>query len=370
MEQSDRVYVIAEAGVNHNGSVARAHDMIDAAAEAGADAVKFQTFVPDALAAASAAKAGYQKANTPDGDSQREMLRRLALDFASHHELLAHCRERNIDFLSSPFDAISADFLLDELQLPVIKLGSGELTNAPLLWKIAARDVRLILSTGMAVPDEVIEALGVCCLARDGIEPTSAQACRAAFDNERLRDHVTLLHCTTEYPCPIERVNLRAMDTLSELTGLGVGYSDHTQGIAVSIAAAARGARVLEKHFTLDRTLPGPDHMASLETDELAAMVSAVRAVSAALGSATKAPSTIELENAAVARKSLVAACAIRRGEPFSSENLTSKRPGNGRSPIEYWSLLGKAASRDYAADELIDEATGSGTAWKTVESP
>lgn len=355
-DASDKVYVIAEAGVNHNGSLARAHEMVDAAAAAGADAVKFQTFIPDALAAASAAKASYQQRNAPGDDSQRDMLRRLALDFDSHHALLERCARRGIDFLSSPFDTVSADFLLDSLRLPVIKLGSGELTNAPLLWQIARRDVRLILSTGMATSTEVIEALGVCCLARDDIEPVSPQACRNAFDSARLRDRVTLLHCTTEYPCAMHRVNLRAMDTLRDATGLAVGYSDHTPGIAISIAAVARGARVLEKHFTLDRTLPGPDHAASLETDELAAMVAAVRAVSSALGSTDKAPSAVELDNAAVARKSLVAARPIRRGEMFSSDNLTSKRPGTGRRPLDYWSLLGSPATRDYAADELIDD--------------
>ena len=356
-DDNDKVYVIAEAGVNHNGDPARARAMIEVAAAAGTDAIKFQTFVPEALAAASAAKAAYQQRNLGGNDSQLEMLRHLALDFDSHHDLHAHCATCGIDFLSSPFDAHSANFLIDTLRLPVIKLGSGELTNAPLLWQLARRDVHLILSTGMATLAEVIEALGVCCLALDGITPHSPQHCREAFDATRLQERVTLLHCTTEYPCPVDQVNLRAMDTLRTQTGLPVGYSDHTAGSTVSLAAVARGARVIEKHFTLDRSLPGPDHAASLEPAELTSMISAIREVSLALGSADKTPSAGERSNAAVARKSLVAARAVRRGELFDAASLTVKRPGNGIAPLRYWSLLGTPADRDYAADELIGDA-------------
>ena len=354
----DSVYVIAEAGVNHNGELQRALEMIDTAVEAGADAVKFQTFVPQALASADAAKADYQQRNEPNAESQLAMLERLAIDFDSHLALLARCRERGIDFLSSPFDRHSADFLLGRLQLSTIKLGSGELTNAPLLWRLAASDAELILSTGMATLDEIREALGVCCLAREGKTPTSARQCADAFDSALIKDRITLMHCTTEYPCPVDQVNLRAMDALREHTGLSVGYSDHTQGIAISVAAVARGARVIEKHFTLDRRLPGPDHAASLQPDELADMIGMIRDVSAALGRAEKLPTEGELRNARIARKSLIAAAPIRRGELFDEHNLTSKRPGNGLAPLHYWSLLGKPAGRDYAIDELIDTIT------------
>jgi N-acetylneuraminate synthase len=359
------VYIIAEAGVNHNGDLNRALAMVDAAAEAGADAVKFQTFRPEALASRFAAQADYQIRNEGDSGSQLAMLRRLTLDFDAHRRLLNHCATRGIDFLSSPFDTESARFLIEELTLPRIKLGSGELTNAPLLLQIAQAGREVILSTGMATLDEVREALGVLAFGYGNRnEPhTRADFAAALQDtttieqshNDLFGKKVTLLHCTTEYPCPPDQVNLLVMDTLREATGLSVGYSDHTLGIHISVAAAARGATVLEKHFTLDRNLPGPDHVASIEPNELAALVSAVRDISQALGEATKVPGEVELKNAAVVRKSLVAARAIRAGEPFSAENLTVKRPGTGRSPMDYWALLGQTADRDYQSDEVID---------------
>ena len=352
----DTVYVIAEAGVNHNGDLQRALAMIDVAAEAGADAVKFQTFVPAALVSATARKADYQQRNDPQAESQLAMLQRLTLDFDSQFLLLEHCGARGIDFLSSPFDAGSARFLLERLQLRRIKLGSGELTNAPLLWQLATTGIELILSTGMATLDEIHQALGLCCLALDGITPHSAQECLDAFDSERLHGRVSIMHCTTDYPCPFDQVNLRAMDTLRTCFGLEVGYSDHTAGIAVSLAAVARGARIIEKHFTLDRALPGPDHAASLEPGELTDLVAGIRAVSLALGHSEKTPGSAELRNAGVARKSLVAARPIRRGEAFDQDNLTTKRPGCGLAPLYYWSLLGTVADRDYAADEPIGE--------------
>ena len=353
---NDTVYVIAEAGVNHNGDLQRALAMIDVAAEAGADAVKFQTFVPTALVSAAARKADYQQHNDPQAESQLAMLERLTLDFDSHFLLLEHCEARGIDFLSSPFDAGSARFLLERLQLRRIKLGSGELTNAPLLWQLATAGIELILSTGMATLDEIHQALGLCCLALDGITPHSAQECLDAFDSERLQGRVSIMHCTTDYPCPFDQVNLRAMDTLRTCFGLEVGYSDHTAGIAVSLAAVARGARIIEKHFTLDRALPGPDHAASLEPGELTDLVAGIRAVSLALGHSEKTPGSAELRNAGVARKSLVAARPIRRGEAFDQDNLTTKRPGCGLAPLYYWSLLGTVADRDYATDEPIGE--------------
>lgn len=357
---SDHVYIIAEAGVNHNGDLDRALALVDAAADAGADAVKFQTFRPEALVTAGARQADYQIRNEGDAGSQLAMLQRLVLQPEDHHRLMARCAERDIDFLSSPFDPESADFLLHQLQLPRLKLGSGELTNGPLLLQIARSGRELILSTGMATLDEVREALGVLAFGylQPG-EPSGRAALLAALAHpdaaEVLKRRVTLLHCTTEYPCPPDQVNLRAMDTLAETFGLPVGYSDHTLGIQVSVAAAARGARILEKHFTLDRTLPGPDHVASLEPDELTALVTAVRAVSQALGSAAKTPAAVERKNAAVARKSLVAARAIAAGETFSPDNLTVKRPGDGRSPLDYWDVLGQTAARAYTADEVIE---------------
>lgn len=350
----DTVYLIAEAGVNHNGSEQRALEMIDVAAEAGADAIKFQTFLPSALASTEAAKADYQLRNEPQAETQLAMLERLSLDFDSHFHLQERCRQRGIDFLSSPFDSDSATFLIEGLKLDRIKLGSGELTNAPLVWQVAATGMPLILSTGMATLDEIRQALGVCCLALEGTEPRSVQHCMDAFVPDRIREQVTLMHCTTDYPCPFDQVNLRAMDTLREQTGLAVGYSDHTQGIAISLAAVARGARLIEKHFTLDRSLPGPDHAASLNPTELGDLVNGIRAVSQGLGSTTKSPSPAERSNAEVARKSIVAAVPIRRGERFDSHNLTTKRPGTGLPPLRYWSLLGREADRDYAVDEVI----------------
>ncbi len=360
---NERVTVIAEAGVNHNGELARALALIDAAAEAGADVVKFQTFLPEALASKHAVQADYQMRNQTDsqkkGDSQLAMLKRLALSFDDHHVLLAHCKQRGIEFLSSPFDPESARFLLEDLALPRLKLGSGELTNGPLLLQLAQADRPLILSTGMATLDEVREALGV--VAFGFLHETGSPSRAAfadAFKNEQaqalLKDRVTLLHCTTEYPCPPDQVNLRAMDSLRETFALPVGYSDHTAGVEVAVAAVARGACIIEKHFTLDRKLPGPDHRASLEPTELRRMIKDIRALEPVLGSAVKQPVPAEIANAAVARKSLVATRPIRAGEVFTTDNLTVKRPGIGRSPMDYWALLGQTARQNYDADEVI----------------
>jgi N-acetylneuraminate synthase len=356
---SDHVYIIAEAGVNHNGDLQRALTMVDAAAAAGADAIKFQTFNPEALVTRSAPQADYQIRNEGDSGSQLAMLQRLVLSHNSHHELMAHCRRRNINFMSSPFDPDSARFLIEELNLPRLKLGSGELTNAPLLLQIAQADRALILSTGMATLDEIRESLGVLAYGylHKGVPKGRADFLKLLDSDESralLKEKVTLLHCTTEYPCPLDQVNLRAMDTLTGTFGLPVGYSDHTLGIQVSVGAAARGATVLEKHFTLDRSLPGPDHTASLEPDELTAMVLAVREISQALGGTEKTVSDSERSNLPVARKSLVAACNIKQGETFTEENLAVKRPGTGRSPMDYWDMLGKKAERDYTEDEVI----------------
>lgn len=353
-----QTYVIAEAGVNHNGVLSQALELIDAAAAAGADAVKFQTFVPEALVSKTAGKAEYQKHTTGSGESQLDMLRRLALapeDFAA---LQKHCNERGIQFLSSPFDITSASTLF-ALGLQRIKLGSGELTNAPLLLHIARSDRDLILSTGMSTLAEIEQALGVVAYGYLDIkERPSLKAFTEAYHHPSaktvLRNRVALLHCTTEYPAPLADVNLRAMLTLRERFGLSTGYSDHTVGYSAPLAAVALGAEIIEKHFTLDRTLPGPDHKASLEPEELRAMIQAIREVELALGSGKKEPAESERKNAPIARKSVVANGPICKGEQFTENNLTTKRIGHGVSAIHYFDMLGRTADIDYDDDEAI----------------
>lgn len=354
------IKIVAEAGVNHNGSLLCAMELVDAAEAAGADVVKFQTFHPDQIVSRYAPKAAYQKRNTDAGESQLEMLHKLALSEDDQRRLRQHCRERGIDFLSTPFDPQSLQFLVHGLGLSHVKLGSGDLTNGPLLLEIAKAGVALTLSTGMATLEEVKQALAVLAYgytAADNKPDWAAfrNAYAASAGKEALQDKVTLLHCTTDYPCCYEDVNLLAMDTLSETFKLPVGLSDHTEGIAIAIAAAARGAAVIEKHFTLDKFLPGPDHSASLSPDELRMLVIGVRQVENALGSGAKRPVERERQNIAVVRKSLVANADIEAGERFSPTNLAVKRPGAGASPMEYWSRLGQPAGRSYTADEEID---------------
>lgn len=359
MNRKKRIYIIAEAGVNHNGSIEMARQLIDAAADAGADAVKFQTFKAEALVSASAPKAEYQKAATGTMESQLDMLRKLELNEAAHLTLLGHCRERGIQFLSTPFDENSVDLLTRRVKVPMLKLPSGEITNGPLLLKAAQTKKPVILSTGMSTLAEVRTALGVLAfgyLSRK--EKLSIVSFRKAFASKAgqraLKAKVTLLHCTTEYPAAFKDVNLRAMDTLRLEFGFSVGLSDHTPGIAVSVAAAALGASVIEKHFTLDRELPGPDHKASLVPSELQQLIRSVREVEDALGSAKKEPAKSEIRNLRIARKSLVALRDILRGEQFTAENLGYKRPGNGTSPLHYWQLLGKRADKHYRRDEMV----------------
>jgi N-acetylneuraminate synthase len=351
--------IIAEAGVNHDGSLDTALQLVDAAAAAGADAVKFQTFRADALARRDAPKAKYQIAATGSAESQHEMIRKLELDEAAHEALIGRCRERRVEFLSTPFDIDSLRLLM-RLGLTRLKLSSGDLTNSPFLLQAARTGLPIILSTGMCSLGEIEAALGV--LAFGYCESTAEPAagalerCYASAEGQRaLQTHVTLLHCTTEYPAPLIDVNLRAMETLRAAFGLPVGYSDHTRGIAVPVAAAALGAVIIEKHFTLDCTLPGPDHRASLEPARLAEMVRDIRDVETALGTPLKKAAPSEVANRVVARKSLVAARDIRRGEVFTAENLTSKRPGDGVSPTHYWERLGRVADRDYRRDEPIE---------------
>jgi len=355
----NRVYIIAEAGVNHNGSMEMACDLIDVAANAGADAVKFQTFKAEEVISRFAPKAPYQEQFTRPCESQLEMVQKLELNEKQHEKLVKHSQDRKIEFISTPFDLASVEMLAYRLKIARIKIASGEITNAPLLLKAARTGLNIILSTGMSSLGEVETALAVLAFGYIGGNKkpslTAFQDSYTAPEGQKLlKEKVTLLHCTTEYPAPFEDINLLAMDTLQQAFGLKVGYSDHSRGITVPIAAAARGATVIEKHFTLDRNLPGPDHQASLEPSELKAMVKSIRQVELALGSSRKFAALSELSNLPVARKSLVAGKSILKGEIFTEENLGIKRPGNGVEPIFYWDYLGRRAEKDYQMDEEI----------------
>lgn len=326
--------IIAEAGVNYNGRLDLAYRMVDEAKKAGADIVKFQTGVPEKVMSRFAEKAEYQKQTTGAGESQLEMVRKLMLKFEDFIPLKRYCGEQGIRFLSTPFDLSSVEFL-DGLGSDLWKIPSGEITNLPYLIRIARTGKPIILSTGMSTLEEVGAALEI--LKKNGA------------------GEVTLLHCTTEYPAPYADVNLRAMNTLRETFGCQVGYSDHTPGIEIPVAAVALGAAVIEKHFTLDRNMEGPDHKASLEPDELREMVRAIRHVEKAMGSGVKEPSVSERKNMPIARKSIVAARDIRRGEILTEENITVKRPGSGVSPMKWFEVLGTPAVRDFGEDELIE---------------
>ena len=357
------VYIIAEAGVNHNGSIDMALALIDAAAAAGADAVKFQTFKADKLVSRHAPKAEYQTKTTGAEESQYDMIRKLELGFDAHRTLMDHAQEKGIAFLSTPFDVESLALLTRDLGMDVVKIPSGEITNAPFLLEIARVAKKVILSTGMSTLADVEAALGVLAFGftQGGSDSRpSRKAFAEAFcsdaGQQALRDRVTLLHCTTEYPAPMGEINLRAMDALKAAFSLAVGYSDHTEGIHVPVAAVARGACLIEKHFTLDRNLPGPDHKASLEPGELKQMVASIRDIECALGDGIKRPTAAEQKNVVVARKSLVASQPVTAGQRFSVDNLACKRPGSGISPFDYWTMLEKTAGKSYAEDELIDE--------------
>ena len=358
---SEPVFIIAEAGVNHNGDMNLAKQLIDVAAEAGASAVKFQTFKAEQVVSRHAPKAEYQTRTTDPTESQFEMICKLELTETDHEVLIAHAHARSIKFLSTPFDVPSLHLLTKRFELQTIKIPSGEITNAPFLLAIAQIAQQVILSTGMSTLAEVEAALGV--LAFGFVAPAAATSQRGDFERafasgagqQALHGRVTLLHCTTEYPALFDEVNLRAMDTLAAAFGLPVGYSDHTPGIHISLAAVARGARVIEKHFTLDRDLSGPDHKASLEPDELRQLVQHIREIEHALGDGIKRPTASEWKNRDAARRSLVAAKTIQEGEIFTEENLTCKRPGTGVNPSSYWLTLGQAATRSYATDEPLD---------------
>jgi N-acetylneuraminate synthase len=356
-----RITIIAEAGVNHNGDCARALALVEAAARAGADIVKFQSFRADKLATAFAAKASYQQIATGSEQSQLEMLRALELSGDDERRIAEACAVANITYMSTPFDADSATHLVKNVGVSTLKVGSGDLTNAPLLLHLARFRLPIILSTGMATLAEVEQALGVIgfgYLREATVRPTSADFSEILLDREawaELHGKVTLLHCTTEYPAAPHSINLRAMGTLRSAFGLPVGFSDHSRGIHVAVAAVALGATVIEKHLTLDRSLPGPDHQASIEPDELAAMIASIRDVELALGDGRKVPAAEEIANRSVARRSLVVTSPVRSGERFSEANLGVKRPGDGIPPVEYWAYLGKKADRDYAANEALE---------------
>lgn len=326
--------IIAEAGVNHNGSLALAEKMVDAAAVAGVDYIKFQTAIPEALVTKSARKADYQTVGTGSGESQLEMLRKLLLSFDDFKKLYQYCCEKKIAFLSTPFDRESIYFL-EGLNMRYWKIPSGEITNYPYLVEIGKTRRDVILSTGMSTMEEIKQAIKVL--------------------RENGSANIQLLHCNTEYPTPMKDVNLYAMETMRQAFGVEVGYSDHTKGIEVPIAAAALGASIIEKHFTLDRKMEGPDHKASLEPGELSSMVQAIRNIEIALGDGNKIPTESELKNRDIARKSIIANQTICEGEVFTETNLTTKRPGNGISPMQWNCVIGKKAMRTYEQDELID---------------
>ena len=359
---SYKTLIIAEAGVNHNGDEQLAFKLVDAAVAAKADIVKFQTFKANKLVTASAQQAEYQIKNTGKQESQLEMLSRLELGYDAHHRLLKYCEQSGIEFLSTAFDSESLKFLVDDLGLKRLKIPSGDITNAPLVLEHARTGCDLIVSTGMATLAEVEMILGVIAFGYTASheETPSIEAFQSAYFSEKgqlsLRDKVTILHCTTEYPAPLADINLKAMDTLLHAFNLPVGYSDHSKGITIPIAAVARGAEVIEKHFTLDNNMEGPDHKASLEPDELKSMVSAIRDIELALGDGIKGPRPSEIKNKAIARKSLVAAQAIRQGDMLSAANIEIKRPGSGMSPICYWGLLNKPSTRSYEIGDLILE--------------
>ena len=331
-----KTIIIAEAGVNHNGSLELAKRLVDEAVKAGVDYVKFQTFKAKNLVSFSAEKADYQKETTNTDESQFEMIKKLELNISAHKELVDYCNSRGIRFISTPFDLDSIDLLFD-LGVDFYKIGSGEITNYPYLKKIASKGLPVVLSTGMSNLDEIKEAFNL------------------LIDNGLKKEQISLLHANTEYPTPYNDVNLNAMLTLRDVFKVTVGYSDHTKGIEVPIAAVALGAKIIEKHFTVDRTMEGPDHKASLEPEELKMMVDSIRNIEQTLGSGIKQPSESEKKNIIIARKSIVAARNILKGELFTEENITTKRPGNGISPMRWNEILGNTAQKDFKTDDLIE---------------
>ncbi len=332
-----KTIVIAEAGVNHNGSIRIAEELVAKASEAGADFIKFQTFNTDKLVSRNAKQADYQSKNIGTVTSQFEMLKKLELSYEDHFELLKCCKKYNISFFSTAFDLESIDLLI-ELDLPIWKIPSGEITNYPYIKKIGLQKKPVLLSTGMATLGEVEDAVNL--LDKSGTH----------------RNNIIILHCTTEYPAPMQDINLRAMVTLGEAFKVRYGYSDHSEGIEIPLAAVAMGASVIEKHFTLDRNMTGPDHIASLQPEELKKMIEGIRNIEKALGDGIKTPATGEIKNKITARKSLVASEKIKKGDFFSEKNMTAKRPGDGLSPMLWEQMLGVKANKDYQKDEQIKQ--------------
>ena len=356
------VYIIAEAGVNHNGDPKTAFQLIDAAVDSGVDAVKFQTFTAEKLVTKNAIKADYQYKTTDVDESQFSMLKRLELTHETHYELAHYCKKKGIEFLSTAFDLDSLDFLVNNLKLKTLKIPSGDLTNGPLLLAHAQTGCDLILSTGMATLGEIEEALSVLAFGLlgndDAIRPSVAKFQKAFSSTEGqqlLKEKVTVLHCTTEYPAPPQEINLNAMVTMRNSFQLKTGYSDHSEGIVSPIVAVALGAILIEKHFTLDKHSKGPDHQASLNPSELARMVKAIRMTEKVMGSGIKKAAPSELKNKLIARKSIIAAKNIKKGDIFTKDNLTIKRPGTGISPMKFWEIVGKESKVNFAKDMVIE---------------
>lgn len=356
-----KTYIIAEAGVNHNGSLDMAMKLVDVATQAGADAVKFQIFKTENLVTKSAKQASYQIENYGDTNSQFNMLKKLELSYDDFIEIKRYCEYVGIEFLATPFDFESADFLIDELNISEVKVSSGDLTNIPFLHYLATKGKPIILSTGMSNETEIHDALKFMAFGflypNEVVDVNEVEKCYVSKEaKQMLSEKVKILHCTTQYPSPVKTINLNAMKTIKDTFGIEIGLSDHSEGIHISVAAVALGATVIEKHFTLDKTLEGPDHLASLAPNELEQLVKHIRDIEVALGDGNKLPHKEELQNADVVRKSLVAKRKIQAGELFSHNNLTIKRPGSGISPLSYWSYIGKRAINNYEEDQLINE--------------
>ncbi|WP_147802810.1 N-acetylneuraminate synthase [Alkalicoccus halolimnae] len=350
--------IIAEAGVNHNGSMELAYQLIDAACEAGADVVKFQTYKTEKLVTREADQANYQRINSKEFRSQYDMLKSLELSYDQFIELNKYCQIQGIEFMSTAFDHDSIDFLLDEIKQSTFKISSGDLTNAPLLLYLASKKVNIILSTGMATMEEIHIALSFIAYGLSGQKDMSRDKVESYYHTKQakaiLNEYCTVLHCTTEYPTAITNVNLNTIDYLKEKLLLPVGFSDHTEGIIFPIVAAGKNVSVIEKHFTLDKNMTGPDHKASLDPSELKEMVTNIRLIEKGLGKKEKIVSSSEYENRKVARKSIITSKAIQKGENFDDSNIDVRRPGEGISPFDYWDIIGQKASRNYRKDELI----------------
>ena len=363
LTKMDRTIIVAEAGVNHNGEPDLAFRLIDIAVEAGVDVVKFQTFNAGDIVTKGASKVDYQKKNIDDSESQYSMLKRLELDCETYYKLISYCKEQEIEFLSTAFDFKSLNFLVNDLGLKTLKISSSEITNGPLLLAHARTGCDLIISTGMATLSEVEEALSVLAFGLINgmdlkIKPSRDEfqkAYSSVAGQQALRNRVTVLHCTTEYPAPPKEINLNAMLTMRNVFGLKTGYSDHSKGITVPIAAVAMGATLIEKHFTIDKSLSGPDHKASLNPSELKDMVKAIRNIEQAMGDGIKLPMPSELKNRSIIRKSLVASIEIKKGDFFSEHNIVAKRPDMGISPMEYWDLYGSVSHKSFNIEDIIE---------------